>query len=661
MQHKDLSPARFFLIYIAFGMASLLTIVVLSVYFRNQQQEVTLLLALAILFSNFLAVLGYSTAILKREELLADPDAPDLAYYLGFSLTVGALSFSFLADLGAMKNANPQLQAALRSGLVSGSLAQFGAGLLATLIGLCFKIYLSSQQQRTSKDPTELYNQFRIEVGSFSTMLGDLSNKLSSSIDLASAEIRKSGNLASSSMTEMSETLQRASQVISINITNERIAAPINNFINELESISTPLKVANGTLREFTKETTEANVSIKTAASEYLAASQVVRQSALSIDAVSKSVTNLNPDLEELNIKLGDFLSACYSGTDSLRVLSQSANLTSVEFAINTKQLQEFNPLVNESIGKLKVLATEVDQVSQNSKILNASITELITSTANANNSSKDFSESLDLIAQHSKDLVERLDGFSEACANGLTSLQDFQKATDNSSITTREFTERLQESGAVVQSATTDITSFAESITNANKEVTSCVKEVSIGAVEYKVSLADFVSGANAGSQAIVGFSDSLQTTNQSTLSLNTHLVGFSEGAESSLSALKNLERVAISAADATGGYGRAVKDSTVNIEKATLQVETFSGLVDSANLEISKLNSSTNNYNVVTTAQIKVNEDHLVQLKTFLENYNNILGSLTRQQQLLTDLESKLESVIGGAPNISINSVNG
>jgi hypothetical protein len=112
-------------------MVLLLAIIAGSVYLRSQQNEVTWILALAILCSNFVAVFGYSMAILKREDLLADPDAPDLAYYLGFSLTVGALSFSFLADLGAMKAANPQLQAVLKSSLVSGSLAQFGAGLLA--------------------------------------------------------------------------------------------------------------------------------------------------------------------------------------------------------------------------------------------------------------------------------------------------------------------------------------------------------------------------------------------------------------------------------------------------------------------------------------------------------------------------------------------------
>ena len=276
LKTKDVSPAKFFLTYIAFGMLSLLTIIAVSVYFRNLNYEVTWALAISILVSNFISVWGYAAAILRRSELLSDPEAPDLAYYLGFSLTVGALSFSFLADLGALQAANPQQQASLRSGLVSGSLAQFGAGLLATLIGLSFKIYLTSQQNRASIDPTEMYRQFRTEIGSFTSMLRSLSTDLTTSMNQASSDIQNSGQLARNSMIEMSETLQRASQVISVNITHERIAAPVDRFIAELESISTPLKAANEIIVEFSKQTNNANHSIKAAASEYLAASQVV-------------------------------------------------------------------------------------------------------------------------------------------------------------------------------------------------------------------------------------------------------------------------------------------------------------------------------------------------------------------------------------------------
>lgn len=660
MQNRDNSPARFFLIYIALGLASLLTIIAVSVYLRSQQNEVTWILALAILCSNFLAVLGYSTAILRREELLADPEAPDLAYYLGFSLTVGALSFSFLADLGAVKAANPQLQAALKSSLVSGSLAQFGAGLLATLIGLCFKIYLSAQQQRTSKDPTELYNQFRSEVGSFSIMLRDLSSNLSSAIELASTEIKRSGNLASISMTDMSETLQRASQVIAINITNETIASPINRFIEELESISSPLKIANQALNEFTTETNGAKIAIKSAASEYLAASQLVRQSALSIDAVSKSVLALNPELEELNIKLGEFLSSCFSGTESLKVLTQNANLAALEFSISTTKLQEFNTVVSQSIEKLKILTGDISQVSQNLTPLNAAISELVKGATNANNSSNEFSTNLLVTSERTKDLVERVDGLSLACTNSLTALQELHKATIASVSQTNEYTQSLQGSGVAAGSATTNMTLFTQSIGNANNDVNSFLKELAAGTVQYSKSVADLVANATGGSQAVGAFTLSLEETNRSATNLNVQLTGFSRATESSLSSLQNLERVAVSAAEATGGFDKTVKESSASIESSTLQIRAWSGSVESAKSEITALGNITRNYNVVAANQIKLAEEHLSLSKSFLENYNNVLTSLAKQQQLLGDLESKLNGLVGNIPSTSVNGIN-
>lgn len=660
MQNRNISPARFFLIYIAFGMASLLAIIAVSVYFRNQHHEVTWILALSILCSNFLAVLGYSTAILRREELLADPDAPDLAYYLGFSLTVGALSFSFLADLGALNSANKEAQAILKSGLVSGSLAQFGAGLLATLIGLCFKIYLAAQQQRTSTDPTVLYNQFRTEVGSFSAMLRDLSSNLSSSMELASAEIKRSGNLASISMTDMSETLQRASQVIAVNITNERISSPINRFIEELESISLPLKIASQALSEFSTETNGAKIAIKSAASEYLAASQLVRQSALSIDAVSKSVIALNPELEELNIKLGEFLSSCLSGTESLKVLTQNASLAAIEFSNSTIKLQEFNPVVSQSIEKLKTLTGDISQVSQNLTPLNAAISELVKGTTNANNSCNEFSTNLLVTSERTKDLVERMDGLSLACTNSLTSLQELQKATNASVSQTNEFTQSLQESGAAVGFVTTNMTLFTQSIGNANNDVNSFLKELAAGTVQHSKSVADLVANATGASQAVGAFTLTLEETNRSATNLNVQLTGFSQVTESSLSSLQNLERVAVSAAEATGGFDKTVQESSASIESSTLQIRAWSGSVESATSEITALGNITKNYNVVAATQIKLAEDHLSLSKSFFENYNNVLTSLAKQQQLLGDLESKLNGLVGNIPSTSANGIN-
>ena len=660
MNQKDTSPARFFLVYIALGMLSLLTIIAISVYFRNQKADVTWLLAISILASNFLAVWGYSAAILRNKDLLADPEAPDLAYYLGFSLTVGALSFSFLADLGALKADNLQQQASASSSLVKGSLAQFGSGLLATLIGLCFKIYLSSQQQKSSNDPTEMYNQFRMEVGSFSNMLRNLGTELSSSVSNASSEIKRSGELASSSMTEMSETLQRASHTIAVNITHERIAAPVERFIAELDSISVPLKAANSVIVEFSNQTNSANSAIKAAAAEYLAASQVVRQSAISVDLFSKSITKLNPDLEELNLKLGEFLASCQSGTSSLKVLTENTNLTATEILNNAKKLQELNPLLGDSIGRLKILGTDITLLSQNARLLSGSVIELVQSTTTANQSNNDFSTTLTVTAQEVANLVLKLDSLSDACVSGLNSLQDFQQATNTSAFTANNFAQNLNATGVVISTATANISTFTESVGNANNEVSAYTRDVNIGTQEFRESISNFVTGSNGANQAIGNLSGALDNTSRLTLSLNNQLTGLTAAAETGLTSLQTLQNVVTSASEATVGFGDSAKASAVSIENAASEVRTLSDSIAAANTQISTLSNSTSSLNVVASAQIQLADDHLFQSKEFIENYKNILSSVERQQKLLGDLEVKLNSLIVNISNLSNNGLN-
>jgi chromosome segregation ATPase len=660
LQTKDVTPARFFLVYIAFGMLSLLAIIAVSVYLRNLKYDVTWGLAISILVSNFLAVWGYALAILRRKELLSDPEAPDLAYYLGFSLTVGALSFSFLADLGALQAANPQLQASLRSGLVSGSLAQFGAGLLATLVGLSFKIYLTSQQQRTSSDPTEMYNQFRTEISSFKTTLRDLSSELSSSISQASIDIRNSGETASNSMIELAETLKSAGQVISVNITNERIGAPVDRFIAELESISTPLKLANEVIVEFGKKTNEANLAIKAAASEYLAASQVVRQSAISIDTLANSISNLNPDLEELNLKLGEFLAACYSGTSSLKALTDNTNLTALEILNNSKKLQELNPVVEESIQKLQNLSTDVSQLSQDTRLLSSCVLELVQGTTNANDVSGNFAVTMQNTAQQTINLVTRIDELSNACATGLNSLQDFQQATNTSAYSANNFAQTLQNSESVFSTATSNTEKFSESISQANTNITSYANEVDTTTQKFKQSVSVFVTQSGSANNALEMLSTSLDNSSKLTLGLNDQLNGLASTAAENSNSLQKFQGILSSTTDVTETLGNKVKASAQSIEDTTSQLKNLAESAGSANSEISKYSNSTKNLNVVAADQIQLADDHLTKSSAFIENYNGILNSIEHQQKLLGDLEIKLNGLIGSISNLSSINLN-
>lgn len=138
---------QLFVRFVTVGLISLLVSVVFLKFTSIFGVYTTLTLGLCIFVINLVSVLGYTFAVLKSPQILSESDAPDLAYYLGFCLTVGALSVTFIVDTllsqFATINWNDKEVAQLQTDLIKGSLIQFGVGLTATLIGLCAKIYLA--------------------------------------------------------------------------------------------------------------------------------------------------------------------------------------------------------------------------------------------------------------------------------------------------------------------------------------------------------------------------------------------------------------------------------------------------------------------------------------------------------------------------------------
>lgn len=200
-------------------------------------------LAAVIFLVNIVVVLGYTFAIINNKDFLLDEDAPDLAYYLGFSLTVASLAISFISDVGLASDADA------KSNLVKGSLAQFGSGLLATLIGLCSKIYISSKQSHLASDPQVLYQAFRQEIRGFEDSMNSMTSSLDTTIKAACRSIEQSAELAADSMKQMAERLKTGADSISEHLTVEKIAHPIAAFSDELQKLQSPAK-------EFTAEMT---------------------------------------------------------------------------------------------------------------------------------------------------------------------------------------------------------------------------------------------------------------------------------------------------------------------------------------------------------------------------------------------------------------------
>lgn len=228
------TAGNIFVRFLGFGIFALLCLIIGVKTFTSHSGSSALALAGAIFIVNMFVVVGYAFAVIRTETILSEEDAPDLAYYLGFSLTVASLALSFISDVGMASDA------AAKSSLVKGSLAQFGSGLLATLIGLCAKIFISSKQAHLASNPEILYEKFRMEIKGFENAMNAMAVSLDSSIKSACLSMNASAESAADSMEKLSERLKVSSDSIAEHLTVEKIAKPIAAFSNELLKLQEP-------------------------------------------------------------------------------------------------------------------------------------------------------------------------------------------------------------------------------------------------------------------------------------------------------------------------------------------------------------------------------------------------------------------------------------
>jgi methyl-accepting chemotaxis protein len=301
------TAGNIFVRFLGFGIIALLCLIIGVKTFTSHSGSSTLALAGAIFIVNMIVVVGYAFAVVRTESILSEEDAPDLAYYLGFSLTVASLALSFISDVGMASNA------AANSTLVKGSLAQFGSGLLATLIGLCAKIFIASKQAHLASNPEILYQEFRMEIKGFENAMSAMAASLDSSIKAACNSINASAESAADSMEKLSVRLKVSSDSISEHLTVEKIAKPIEAFSAELLKLQDPaqefraeMSTLVGSALAITKSFTDLDTSISN-----------VRQSTIeeikNIDGLAETKKRLNEAsknsidlLEEQNITVAE-------------------------------------------------------------------------------------------------------------------------------------------------------------------------------------------------------------------------------------------------------------------------------------------------------------------------------------------------------------------
>lgn len=321
--HPARTAAAFFLRYLVFGIG-LLAIVVFavkpliagSVYLPQY-------VAAGIIAINFITVVGFTLAVLRGPDLLADQDAPDLAYYLGFSLTVAALSITFLSDVALVSGQDAEG----RSRLVTGALAQFGAGLVATLIGLCSKILLTARQQKTQTDPEAFYARLRFELGEVSLTIRNVTTELTAGIQDATGTMRRAAKAAETSMQELAKSLKESSDLIAANVTPEKISKPVEAFAAELGRLSPHAASTRESLVSLEQSTRAMTSSVDAANKSMESTANVSRRTAELVGRLSDAALQLKESIGQL---LGAITSHAAAEGQITAVLAKSAEQAGV-------------------------------------------------------------------------------------------------------------------------------------------------------------------------------------------------------------------------------------------------------------------------------------------------------------------------------------------
>ncbi len=288
---KKNSSGALFVRYITIGLVAIFSSIGLLKFSNIFLGNTSIVLGTSIFIINLLTVLGYTYAVLRDESLLAESDSPDLAYYLGFSLTVGALSATFIVDTLI----GQQATAETKSDLVKNSLLQFGIGLTATLIGLCAKIYLSSKQNFEQTEPEELLRNFRQELNSFKNEMQSSSSEFANVLSESSKQLVESVTKAMDSFQRLNETIIK---------TNDEITNKIgsDDFSETIESFSETIKDLSNTSKNFVKTNDETISSMVDVTSALDKLNSVTELCALRLEQVDKKTQGVTISSDSLNL-----------------------------------------------------------------------------------------------------------------------------------------------------------------------------------------------------------------------------------------------------------------------------------------------------------------------------------------------------------------------
>ncbi len=408
----------YFVRYLVFGLSALVLSIAGLKSTEIAGQFTVLFLAGSIFVINIVAVLGYTTAVLKNRALLIEADSPDLAYYLGFCLTVGALSATFITDTLVSQFAtiemNDRVAATFQSDLIKGSLVQFGTGLTATLIGLCAKIFLAAKQSAGLLEPEEVYRTFRMELREFTSAMSDATNSYTRSTTDNISEFNRTLTAACKSFEALSKTVLDSNALIASKINTDLVTKPIS----ELERCVERFTLIAERFSSFGNHLSDSLTTTQKTLSSFDSAMKEASRSSISLndglDTISSGAQITSKSLQIISTASGE-LSASLSALSDKSHLSQGSleGLNNVAQQLQSRlddivcRFEAFADNVSATVPSLDRLKLSMNEASVSSQEVGRSITPFNTSIKAVSASLESMKESSSNYADEMRKLLE--------------------------------------------------------------------------------------------------------------------------------------------------------------------------------------------------------------------------------------------------------------
>jgi len=476
-----MKPVKVFNLFLLTGCIALLLAVMVPRWMNHEYGRV--IAALLVLVITSVLIWSYTLIVSAKGGPLLTQDAADYAYYLGFSLTVFALVVIFMTDgVALLLEGNRAAKISLENILV-----QFGAGLMATFMGVVARIKLLDRLAELDVPTEDSLRQFRWEMSNLVSTLRDQNSLYTTAI---TGEIKK----LSASFTEENgkyvTTLgsEIARLVATLNEQNAGYVRGIGSAVSDLKGEIDGLKTVTGSVGQ----------SLKRAAT-----------------AIAKAV-----DTSALEEKVQGLSDALNRSLQLLTSASESIRQHIDELTIKTKELAQ---TIDATMGSMEAFARNMGGIGNAASASTTAIT----------NYNENLETSSATIASFSNGIVEltgNVARFTSAIATIAHSLETLSKGGDGANSALLTLTQTGETASIALEKLPemlTDFKNVMHDALTATQQVNSSLNELSatagsaasqVGAISPRTgdlvasleSLRRAASGAGAELSALIAEFDS-------------------------------------------------------------------------------------------------------------------------------------------------------